>query len=405
MKKLQYLIFLISLFVLPVTGFAATSDFVAGSNITVANVTFGSGTADMLIFNNSTAESWTFNSGTFTTTNPGSAFRVGSSDSSVKSIQISKSGSTVVCSENTTPGTSYATLPTSAGTYTISPSTVTDCTSLCTSLSNTTSYNSFPTCGASSCSAGYRVSGTGSSATCVQIGGGGVFQGSVSTIKPQMQTIYPNGKIVYHNEKVIEKTTPTAITVTAIFTKTLKKGMQNSDVKRLQQLLASDVSIYPEGLTTGYFGQLTEKAIQRFQSKYNIVSSGTPQTTGYGLVGPKTRTKLQEVFGQTTISLTKSVLGQQTTPIIFATPLFKGMSSLNVKYLQQVLNADIETQLASSGVGSRGNETNYFGSITEKAVQKFQEKYGIAKQGDLGYGYVGPKTRSQLNKLTSRRPL
>jgi hypothetical protein len=69
------------------------------------------------------------------------------------------------------------------------------------------------------------------------------------------------------------------------------------EVTKLQGLLAGDTSIYPEKLITGYFGSLTQKAVQRFQCKYNIVCSGTPETTGYGVVGPKTRFKIEEVFG------------------------------------------------------------------------------------------------------------
>jgi hypothetical protein len=52
--------------------------------------------------------------------------------------------------------------------------------------------------------------------------------------------------------------------------------------------LAQDPSVYPEGTVSGYFGALTEKAVQRWQAKYNVVSSGSPATTGYGVVGPRT---------------------------------------------------------------------------------------------------------------------
>lgn len=65
----------------------------------------------------------------------------------------------------------------------------------------------------------------------------------------------------------------------------------------MQKLLASDPAIYPEGKVTGYFGPLTRRAVERFQTKYGLVSSGSPTITGYGLVGPKTRAKLVEVFG------------------------------------------------------------------------------------------------------------
>ncbi len=36
-----------------------------------------------------------------------------------------------------------------------------------------------------------------------------------------------------------------------------------------------------------------------------------------------------------------------------------------------------------------------------RAVQRFQEKYGLAKKGDPGYGEVGPGTRAKLNQILS----
>lgn len=43
--------------------------------------------------------------------------------------------------------------------------------------------------------------------------------------------------------------------------------------------------------------------------------------------------------------------------------------------------------------------TGYFGSVTRKAVEGFQQKYDIARKGDAGFGRVGPKTRSKLNQI------
>ncbi len=40
---------------------------------------------------------------------------------------------------------------------------------------------------------------------------------------------------------------------------------------------------------TGYFGPETEAAVQRWQAANGVVSSGSPDTTGYGYVGPRTR--------------------------------------------------------------------------------------------------------------------
>ncbi|MDP3991652.1 MAG: IPT/TIG domain-containing protein [Candidatus Colwellbacteria bacterium] len=67
----------------------------------------------------------------------------------------------------------------------------------------------------------------------------------------------------------------------------------NGEVSKLQRFLAQDKAIYPEGLITGYLGAFTERAVQRWQVKQGIVSSGSVVTTGYGAVGPKTREALR----------------------------------------------------------------------------------------------------------------
>ena len=85
---------------------------------------------------------------------------------------------------------------------------------------------------------------------------------------------------------------------------------------------------------------------------------------------------------------------------VFAKSLKTGSTNADVKMLQLILNSSSDTQIASSGAGSPGNETNYYGSLTRKAVEKFQVKYGIAKSGDQGYGTVGPMTRAKLNELS-----
>jgi len=85
-------------------------------------------------------------------------------------------------------------------------------------------------------------------------------------------------------------------TVSAVFLTGLYKGLNSDDVVRLQKLLSRDKIIYPEAMVTGFFGGLTEKAVQRFQIKYGVVTSA--QEVGYGYVGPKTRAKILEVFGK-----------------------------------------------------------------------------------------------------------
>jgi len=43
--------------------------------------------------------------------------------------------------------------------------------------------------------------------------------------------------------------------------------------------------------------------------------------------------------------------------------------------------------------------TGYYGVATMLAVERFQLKYGIAHQGAVGWGTVGPNTRAKLNAL------
>lgn len=73
-----------------------------------------------------------------------------------------------------------------------------------------------------------------------------------------------------------------------LITRTLAFGSKGDDVTQLQYFLISQNLLLPDS-ATGYFGALTEVAVQKFQSRNGIVSSGTPGSTGYGVVGSKTR--------------------------------------------------------------------------------------------------------------------
>ena len=79
-----------------------------------------------------------------------------------------------------------------------------------------------------------------------------------------------------------------------LISKRMSLGAKGEQVTILQTKLASDSTIYPNGLITGYYGLATKAAVGRFQEKYQL---GIPSTPGYGGVGPLTLAKFNEVYG------------------------------------------------------------------------------------------------------------
>ncbi|MEK7535671.1 MAG: peptidoglycan-binding domain-containing protein [Patescibacteria group bacterium] len=83
------------------------------------------------------------------------------------------------------------------------------------------------------------------------------------------------------------------------------------------------------------------------------------------------------------------------TSYTFTTNLTLGSTGADVMNLQKVLNSSSDTQVAATGVGSKGNESSTFGPLTKAAVIKFQTKNAISP----AVGYVGPITRAKLNTM------
>ncbi len=80
----------------------------------------------------------------------------------------------------------------------------------------------------------------------------------------------------------------------------------------------------------------------------------------------------------------------------FGKNLGLGSIGVDVKRLQRWLNGN-GYKVADSGAGSLGNETDYFGERTRRALAGYQVDRGI----EPASGYFGPKTRESIN-LNSR---
>ncbi|WP_432663837.1 peptidoglycan-binding protein [Wukongibacter baidiensis] len=133
-----------------------------------------------------------------------------------------------------------------------------------------------------------------------------------------------------------------------------KPGVENEDVKLIQQALRRDGVFDSEELTT-YFGPITERAVKDFQRKYGLTADG--------------------VIGESTIKKMES-LGLFTYGNLSLSVYKKGIKHSDVKVIQESLRE----------IGTfKGDEiTTYFGSTTEKAVKDFQVKYGLDADGVVG---------------------
>ena len=85
--------------------------------------------------------------------------------------------------------------------------------------------------------------------------------------------------------------------------------------------------------------------------------------------------------------------GKPEAIFLFSRDLKLGSTGEDVQELQKYLNHAGVT-VAVSGVGSPGNETNYFGPATQTALIKFQQAHGISPAN----GYFGPATRAIINQ-------
>ena len=90
-------------------------------------------------------------------------------------------------------------------------------------------------------------------------------------------------------------------------------------------------------------------------------------------------------------------------PYTWTRNLTIGSTGDDVRQLQRFLNSNPSTQVASSGVGSPGNETSYFGPATARAVSSFQELYAAQVLTPLGLsrgtGGFFTSTRNYANGL------
>ena len=107
-----------------------------------------------------------------------------------------------------------------------------------------------------------------------------VLKAEVSSLQTQLQTL--------QGAKGDVKEATKEVKATLRISRQLWKNATGDDVALLQEVLSTDSDVYPEGLITGYFGPLTERAVKKFQQKMGVEEVGR--------IGPKTLAKINELL-------------------------------------------------------------------------------------------------------------
>ena len=165
--------------------------------------------------------------------------------------------------------------------------------------------------------------------------------------------------------------------------RTIYMGSRGTDVTTLQNYLIA-TGYLNAGSNSGYFGALTRAAVQKFQCAKMQICTGTEGTTGYGLVGARTRTVLA---GGVAPSGSGTTAGFALTRTVYFGARGSDITSL-------------QNYLISKGYLNAGSNSGYFGALTRTAVQRFQcEKMQICSgtESTTGYGLVGARTRAMMS--------
>jgi peptidoglycan hydrolase-like protein with peptidoglycan-binding domain len=198
----------------------------------------------------------------------------------------------------------------------------------------------------------------------------------------------------------VSSISPSTISPSTPITKFLSLGSSDVQVLTLQKILSS--LGYLKVTPTGFYGSLTQAAVESFQKANGIPTVGT--------VGPLTRTALNKYVTTASIAVPAAstvhiAQPQVSTPSVngtFTRTLKLGSTGSDVTALQVFLNTH-GFIVATSGNGSPGHESTYYGPATAAAVSRFQMAHAlqILTPNGLtqGTGNFGPATMKAVNGM------
>lgn len=195
----------------------------------------------------------------------------------------------------------------------------------------------------------------GSTSTAAQL------QQLIQSLQQQIATLQAQMKSLNEAKSQVKETTQEISTSFRLISQ-LRFGMTGDDVKLLQEILATDPDIYPEGLITGRYGRLTEQAVKRFQKRACLGQVGN--------VGPQTLSKINELLTEGAGNSGKVPAGLLRAPGILKKFCATSTPTSNVDLIAPVISGITATSTASTSAtinwvtDEKAKSTVYYGSVT-----------------------------------------
>jgi len=172
---------------------------------------------------------------------------------------------------------------------------------------------------------------------------------------------------------------------TRVWKNILSRGSSGTEVTSLQKALKNE-GVY-SGDVTGYYGLLTEQAVQSFQEKHGIISYGSPRSTGYGNVGWGTLSKLNSLYDV-----------EKTTEI----PVYSAPSNYaaSVVYSQPKINCPINSHVSTSDSSKCECDSGYDVNAAKNAcVVSLSNANHQVCRASFGQGSLWDGTKDDVGQL------
>lgn len=120
---------------------------------------------------------------------------------------------------------------------------------------------------------------------------------TISELQTRLQSLYAQlSALQGGGVTTAQQSTPASVTCPVV-TSSLSRGSLGASVTAIQAVLIRLGHLSADS-ATGFYGPLTTAAVQKFQCAQGIVCSGSPEETGWGVLGPQTRTRITTACAQ-----------------------------------------------------------------------------------------------------------